>query len=59
MSDEVRNVKFRRAPNGKIYAVYQGRPICDSDGQLCYFDTEAEARDFLERYELVVAVSAR
>ena len=49
INHEIANVKLRRAPNGKIYAVHNGAPLCDEDGGLLYFDTEADVWGFLER----------
>ena len=40
-------IKLRRAPNGRLYAVCHGQPVCRSDGNLRYFETEHEAWTFL------------
>lgn len=53
------NIKIRRAPNGKLYAVLNGRPICDEDGGLRYSETEQEVRDALRRCDLVLANTDR
>lgn len=58
MYDETWSVKIRRAPNGKVYAVWQGRVICDAGGGLRYFDSEDDARDFLERCNLADLLGA-
>jgi hypothetical protein len=58
MNDETWNAKIRRAPNGKVYAVWHGRVICDTDGGLRYFDTEDDAREFLERCDLADLMGA-
>jgi len=42
-------IKIRPAPNGKFYAVWHGRPICDADGGLRYFTDEDEVFEFIER----------
>jgi hypothetical protein len=57
MNDEARFVKFRRAPSGKVYAIWHGCPICDEEGGLRYFDTEEEARAALESGNLVLRAS--
>jgi hypothetical protein len=49
------NIIIRPAPNGKVYAVLDGRPVCDKDCALRYFDTEQEVRDALQRSDLVLA----
>lgn len=49
MDREVTNVKLRRPPNGKIYAVHNGTPLRDEDGGLRYFNTEADAWGALQR----------
>jgi len=36
-------IKLRRAPNGRLYAVCHAQPVCKSDGNLRYFETEHEA----------------
>jgi len=58
MNDMARCVKFRRAPSGKVYVVWRGRPICDEDGGLRYFDSEQDARDTLEHCDTVLRVPA-
>jgi hypothetical protein len=40
-------IKLRRAPNGRLYAVCYAQPVCRSDGNLRYFETEHEAWTFL------------
>jgi hypothetical protein len=40
-------IKLRRAPNGRLYAVCHAQPVCRSDGNLRYFETEHEAWTFL------------
>jgi hypothetical protein len=47
-------IKIRRAPNGKFYAVWHGRPICHNDGNLRYFDSERSAQDLLQGCDLVL-----
>ena len=42
------SIKIRPAPNGKVYVVWLGQPICDAAGGLLYFDDEAEALEFME-----------
>jgi len=58
MNDEIRDVKLRRAPSGKIYAMWHGKPICDAAGELRYFGTEDDALDFLERCDLAAIEGA-
>ena len=54
------DIKTHRAPNGKVYAVWRGLPICDRRGGLSYFDTEEKARDTLKRCDLILtAVEAQ
>ena len=38
-----------RAPNGKYYAIWRGRPVCALPGVLVYFETERDAEEFLIR----------
>ena len=40
-------IKLHRAPNGRLYAVCHAQPVCRSDGNLRYFETEHEAWTFL------------
>ena len=42
-------IKIRPAPNGKFYAVWRGRPLCDADGRLRYFADKDEVLAFVER----------
>lgn len=60
MNEDVRNAKIRRAPSGKVYAIWYGRPLCDTDGGLRYFDTEEDAWEFLRQCGLaeVLAMAA-
>jgi hypothetical protein len=58
MNDEAWDVKIRPAPNGKVYAGWQGRVICEAGGGLRYFDSEDDARDFLERCDLADLLGA-
>ena len=50
-------IKIRRAPSGKLYAVWHGHPICDEGDGLCYFDTEEAVRGAVTRCDLVLTVS--
>jgi hypothetical protein len=43
--------QIHRAPNGRFYAVWQGRAICAPVESLRYFTTEREARAFLARLQ--------
>jgi hypothetical protein len=52
------SIIIRRAPSGKLYAMLNGRAICDEDGGLRYFETEQEVRDALQRCDLVLAEAA-
>ncbi|MBV8118813.1 MAG: hypothetical protein JO081_02605 [Alphaproteobacteria bacterium] len=52
MSDTFRNTKIRPAPNGKVYVVWNGKPICEADGGLRYFENEENAHEFLARCDL-------
>lgn len=52
------DIKIRRAPSGKFFAVWHDRPICDEDGGLRYFETEEEARVALRRCDLLLAEPA-
>jgi hypothetical protein len=58
MNKETTNLTIRRAPNGKVYGVLHGRPICDEDGGLRYFETEQEARTAVRRCDLILAEPA-
>ena len=46
-NDDINPIKLRRAPNGRLYAVCHAQPVCRSDGNLRYFQTEHEAWTFL------------
>jgi hypothetical protein len=40
-------IKLRCAPIGRLYAVCHAQPVCRSDGNLRYYETEHEAWTFL------------
>jgi len=47
MDHEPLRDEIHPAPNGKFYALWQGRAVCFSGGSLRYFETEQDARKFL------------
>jgi hypothetical protein len=47
MNHEYLSDQIHRAPNGKFYALWQGRAVCFLGGSLRYFATEQDARTFL------------
>jgi hypothetical protein len=46
-NDDANPIKLRRAPSGKVFAVYRGEPVASEDGRLCYFATERDAWVFI------------
>jgi hypothetical protein len=40
-----------RAPNEKFCVIWRGQPVCSMGGVLFYFETEREAREFLNQCE--------
>jgi hypothetical protein len=47
MNHEPLSDQIHRAPNGKFYALWQGRAVCFWNRSLRYFDTKQDARTFL------------
>jgi hypothetical protein len=47
MNHEHLSDQIHRAPNGKFYALWQGRAVCSFNGGLRYFESKQDARTFL------------
>lgn len=53
----MKDVKFRPAPSGKLYAIWRGHPLVGVDGGLCYFDTKRQGQNIIRKHDPVLDAS--